>query len=234
MPSLKTLKMTADTWVYLALGSLLLFGGSLVYSWLKDQRIDELKAKAKGHETRAEMWVQNSRKHEENAYQWYLKYDATKKELEQTKKKPVPPKPEPAPSDHQALAADLKLFGLRQEVKIFNADEYNQLHFGDAQIVWEWASQAKRVPELEGVIQNRDQIIEKQSQVVFNLEGAYAEQSQALESSKKGFAEKEAETEAVRNLLSETRKKQRAETVKWWLKAGGAALAGYVVGKQLR
>ena len=71
-------KMNVDTWAYLALGSLLLFGGSLVYSWMKDKRIDELKAKAKEHETRTEMWVQNSRKHEENAYQWYLKYDATK------------------------------------------------------------------------------------------------------------------------------------------------------------
>ena len=228
--------MTANTWALLALGSLLLFGGSLVYSWSKDKRIDELEGKAKEYETRAEMFVQMSRKHEENAYQYALKNQALMLQVEALKNqiKPIPPKPGPAPEVDSKLAADLKVFGLKQDVQIFRADEYNQLHFGDAQLIWTWASEAKRVPILEDGIAQRDAVIEKQSQLVKGLEVQNVETNLALDSTKKAFAEKQAQVETVESILNETKKKQRATEVRWWLKAGGAAVAGYFIGKNLR
>ena len=132
MPSWLSFKMNANTWALLALGSLLLFGGSLVYSWSKDRRIDELEGKAKEYETRAEMFVQMSRKHEENAYQYALKNQALMLQVEALKNqiKPIHPKPGPAPVEDEKLRTDLKMFGLKKEVQLFNADEYNQIHFG--------------------------------------------------------------------------------------------------------
>ena len=227
--------MTANTWAYLALGSLLLFGGSLVYSWLKDKRIDELEGKAKAHETRAEMWIQNARTKEELAYQYQLQNQALALQVASLKEqlKPIPPKPGPVPVDGE-LVANLKMFGLKKEVKLFNADEYNQLHFGDAQLIWTWASEAKRVPSLEDGIVHRDAVIEKQSQLVKGLEVQNVETNLALDSTKKAFAEKQAQVETVESILDETRKKQRATEVRWWLKAGGAAVAGYFLGKNIR
>lgn len=147
---LKSLKLTANTWAYLALGSLLLFGGSLVYSWLKDKRIDRLEGKAKAQETRAEMWTQNARTKEELTPMHQLQNQALALQVASLKEqlKPIPPKPGPVPVDGE-LVANLKMFGLKKEVKLFNADEYNQLHFGDAQLIWTWASEAQRVPSLE-------------------------------------------------------------------------------------
>ena len=236
MPFLKSLKMTADTWAYLALGSLLLFGGSLVYSWSKDKRIDELEGKAKEYETRAEMFVKMSMKHEENAYQYALKNQSLMLQVDALKAqiKPIPPKPGPAPIEDEKMRTDLKMFGLKQEVKLFNADEYNQLHFGDAQLIWTWASEAKRVPGLEDGIVQRDAVIEKQSQLVKGLEVQNVETNLALDSTKKAFAEKQAQVETVESILNETKKKQRATEVRWWLKAGGAAVAGYFLGKNIR
>ena len=129
----RSLKLTANTWAYLALGSLLLFGDSLVYSWLKDKRIDELEGKAKAQETQAEMWIQNARTKEELAYQYHLKNQALALQIASLKEqlKPIPPKPGPVPVDGE-LVANLKMFGLKKEVKLFNVDEYNQIHFGDA------------------------------------------------------------------------------------------------------
>ena len=227
--------MTANTWAYLALGSLLLFGGSLVYSWLKDKRIDELEGKAKAHETRAEMWIQNARTKEELAYQYQLQNQALALQVASLKEqlKPIPPKPGPVPVDGE-LVANLKMFGLKKEVKLFNADEYNQLHFGDAQLIWTWASEAKRVPSLEDGIVHRDAVIEKQSQLVKGLEVQNVETNLALDSTKKAFAEKQAQVETVESILNETKKKQRATEVRWWLKAGGAAAAGYFLGKNIR
>ena len=235
MPFLRSLKLTADTWAYLALGSLLLFGGSLVYSWLKDKRIDELEGKAKAQETRAEMWIQNARTKEELAYQYQLQNQALAIQVASLKEqlKPIPPKPGPVPVDGE-LVANLKMFGLKKEVKLFNADEYNQIHFGDAQLIWTWASEAKRVPALEDGIVHRDAVIEKQSQLVKGLEAQNVETNLALDSTKKAFAEKQAQIETVESILSETKKKQRATEVRWWLKAGGAAVAGYFIGKNLR
>ena len=231
----RSLKLTANTWALLALGSLLLFGGSLVYSWLKDKRIDELEGKAKAQETRAEMWIQNARTKEELAYQYQLQNQALAIQVASLKEqlKPIPPKPGPAPVDGE-LVANLKMFGLKQEVKLFNADEYNQLHFGDAQLIWTWASEAKRVPALEDGIVSRDAVIEKQSQLVKGLEVQNVETNLALDSTKKAFAEKQAQVETVQSILNETKKKQRATEVRWWLKAGGAAVAGYFIGKNLR
>ena len=236
MPSWLNFKMNANTWALLALGSLLMFGDSLVYSWSKDKRIDELEGKAKEYETRAEMFVQMSMKHEENAYQYALKNQALMLQVEALKNqiKPIPPKPGPAPEVDSKLAADLKMFGLKQEVQIFRADEYNQLHFGDAQLIWTWASEAKRVPSLEDGIVQRDAVIEKQSQLVKGLEVQNVETNLALDSTKKAFAEKQAQVETVESILNETKKKQRATEVRWWLKAGGAAVAGYFIGKNLR
>ena len=236
MPFLKSLKMTADTWAYLALGSLLLFGGSLVYSWSKDKRIDELEGKAKEYETRAEMFVKMSMKHEENAYQYALKNQSLMLQVDALKAqiKPIPPKPGPAPIEDEKMRTDLKMFGLKKEVKLFNADEYNQLHFGDAQLIWTWASEAKRVPGLEDGIVQRDAVIEKQSQLVKGLEVQNVETNLALDSTKKAFAEKQAQVETVESILNETKKKQRATEVRWWLKAGGAAVAGYFLGKNIR
>lgn len=236
MPSWLNFKMNADTWALLALGSLLLFGGSLVYSWSKDKRIDELEGKAKEYKTRAEMFVQMSRKHEENAYQYALKNQALMLQVEALKNqiKPILPKPGPAPEVDSKLASDLKMFGLKKDVQIFNADEYNQLHFGDAQLIWSWASEAKRVPSLEDGIAQRDAVIEKQSQLVKGLEVQNVETNLALDSTKKAFAEKQAQVETVESILNETKKKQRATEVRWWLKAGGAAAAGYFIGKNLR
>ena len=227
--------MTANTWAYLALGSLLLFGGSLVYSWLKDKRIDELEGKAKAYETRAEMWIQDAKTKEELAYQYHLKNQALARQVASLKEqlKPIPPKPGPVPVDGE-LVANLKMFGLKKEVKLFNADEYNQLHFGDAQLIWTWASEAKRVPSLEDGIVHRDAVIEKQSQLVKGLEVQNVETNLALDSTKKAFAEKQAQVETVESILNETNKKQRATEVRWWLKAGGAAVAGYFIGKNLR
>ena len=228
-------KMNVDTWAYLALGSLLLFGGSLVYSWLKDKRIDELEGKAKAQETRAEMWIQNARTKEELAYQYQLQNQALALQVASLKEqlKPIPPKPGPVPVDGE-LVANLKMFGLKKEVKLFNADEYNQLHFGDAQLIWTWASEAQRVPALEDGIVRRDAVIEKQSQLVKGLEAQNVETNLALDSTKKAFAEKQAQVETVESILNETKKKQRATEVRWWLKAGGAAVAGYFIGKNLR
>ena len=227
--------MTADTWAYLALGSLLLFGGSLVYSWLKDKRIDELEGKAKAQETRAEMWIQNARTKEELAYQYQRQNQALALQVASLKEqlKPIPPKPGPVPVDGE-LVANLKMFGLKQEVKLFNADEYNQLHFGDAQLIWTWASEAKRVPALEDGIVHRNAVIEKQSQLVKGLEVQNVETNLALDSTKKAFAEKQAQVETVQSILNETKKKQRATEGRWWLKAGGAAVAGYFLGKNIR
>ena len=227
--------MTANTWAYLALGSLLLFGGSLVYSWLKDKRIDELEGKAKAKETLAEMWIQNARTKEELAYQYQLQNQALALQVASLKEqlKPIPPKPGPVPVDGE-LVANLKMFGLKKEVKLFNADEYNQLHFGDAQLIWTWASEAKRVPSLEDGIVKRDAVIEKQSQLVKGLEEQNVETNLALDSTKKAFAEKQAQVETVESILNETKKKQRATEVRWWLKAGGAAVAGYFLGKNIR
>ena len=235
MPFLKSLKLTADTWEYLALGSLLLFGGSLVYSWTKDKRIDELEGKAKAQETRAEMWIQDARTKEELAYQYQLQNQALALQVASLKEqlKPIPPKPGPVPADGE-LVANLKMFGLKKEVKLFNADEYNQLHFGDAQLIWTWASEAKRVPALEDGIVQRDAVIEKQSQLVKGLEAQNVETNLALDSTKKAFAEKQAQVETVESILNETKKKQRATEVRWWLKAGGAVVAGYFIGKNLR
>lgn len=235
MPFLKSLKLTADTWAYLALGSLLLFGGSLVYSRLKDKRIDELEGKVKAHETRAEMWIQNARTKEELAYQYHLKNQALMLQVASLKEqlKPIPPKPGPAPEVDSKLAADLKMFGLKKEVKLFNADEYNQLHFGDAQLIWTWASEAKRVPALEDGIVSRDAVIEKQSQLVKGLEVQNVETNLALDSTKKAFAEKQAQVETVESILNETKKKQRATEVRWWLKVGFAAVAGYCINDML-
>ena len=227
--------MTANTWAYLALGSLLLFGGSLVYSWLKDKRIDELEGKAKAQETRAEMWIQDAKTKEELAYQYQLQNQALALQVASLKEqlKPIPPKPGPVPVDGE-LVANLKMFGLKKEVKLFNADEYNQLHFGDAQLIWTWASEAKRVPSLEDGIVHRDAVIEKQSQLVKGLEVQNVETNLALDSTKKAFAEKQAQVETVESILDETKKKQRATEVRWWLKAGGAAVAGYFLGKNIR
>ena len=231
----RSLKLTANTWAYLALGSLLLFGGSLVYSRVKDKRIDELEGKAKAQETRAEMWIQNARTKEELAYQYQLQNQALAIQVTNLKEqlKPIPPKPGPVPVDGE-LVANLKMFGLKQEVKLFNADEYNQLHFGDAQLIWTWASEAKRVPDLEDGIVHRDAVIEKQSQLVKGLEVQNVETNLALDSTKKAFAEKQAQVETVESILNETKKKQRASEVRWWLKAGGAAVAGYFLGKNIR
>ena len=236
MPFLKSLKLTADTWAYLALGSLLLFGGSLVYSRLKDKRIDELEGKAKAYETRAEMWIQDAKTKEELAYQYHLKNQALMLQVASLKEqlKPIPPKPGPAPEVDSRLASDLKMFGLKKEVQIFNADEYNQLHFGDAQLIWTWASEAKRVPSLEDGIVKRDAVIEKQSQLVKGLEVQNVETNLALDSTKKAFAEKQAQVETVESILNETKKKQRATEVRWWLKVGGAAVTGYFLGKNIR
>lgn len=211
--------MTANTWAYLALGSLLLFGGSLVYSWLNGKRIDELDGKAKAQETRAEMWIQNARTKEELAYQYQLQNQALALQVASLKEqlKPIPPKPGPVPVDGE-LVANLKMFGLKKEVKLFNADEYNQLHFGDAQLIWTWASEAKRVPALEDGIVSRDAVIEKQSQLVKGLEAQNVETNLALDSTKKAFAEKQAQVETVESILNETKKKQRATEVRWWLK----------------
>ena len=227
--------MTANTLAYLALGSLLLFGGSLVYSWTKDKRIDELEGKAKAQETRAEMWIQDARTKEELAYQYQLQNQALALQVASLKEqlKPIPPKPGPVPVDGE-LVANLKMFGLKKEVKLFNADEYNQLHFGDAQLIWTWASEAKRVPALEDGIVQRDAVIEKQSQLVKGLEVQNVETNLALDSTKKAFAEKQAQVETVESILNETKKKQRATEVRWWLKAGGAAVAGYFLGKNFR
>ena len=227
--------MTANTWAYLALGSLLLFGGSLVYSWLKDKRIDELEGKAKAQETRAEMWIQNAKAKEELAYQYQLQNQALALQVASLKEqlKPIPPKPGPVPVDGE-LVANLKMFGLKKEVKLFNADEYNQIHFGDAQLIWTWASEAKRVPALEDGIVHRDAVIEKQSQLVKGLEVQNVETNLALDSTKKAFAEKQAQVETVESILNETKKKRRATEVRWWLKAGGAAVAGYFLGKNIR
>ena len=231
----RSLKLTANTWAYLALGSLLLFGGSLVYSRSKDKRIDELGGKAKAYETRAEMWLQDAKTKEELAYQYHLKNQALMLQVASLKEqlKPIPPKPGPAPEVGSKLAADLKMFGLKQEVRIFNADEYNQLHFGDAQLIWTWASEAKRVPSLEDGIVQRDAVIEKQSQLVKGLEAQNVETNLALDSTKKAFAEKQAQVETVESILNETRKKQRATEVKWWLKVGFAAVAGYCINDML-
>ena len=230
----RSLKLTANTWAYLALGSLLLFGGSLVYSWLKDKRIDELEGKARAQETRAEMWIQNARTKEELAYQYHLQNQALALQVASLKEqlKPIPPKPGPVPVDGE-LVANLKMFGLKKEVKLFNADEYNQLHFGDAQLIWTWASEAQRVPSLEDGIVKRDAVIEKQSQLVKGLEVQNVETNLALDSTKKAFAEKQAQVETVQSILNETKKKQRATEVKWWLKVGFAAVAGYCINDML-
>lgn len=235
MPSWLSFKMNANTWALLALGSLLLFGGSLVYSWSKDKRIDELEGKEKEYETRAEMFVQMSRKHEENAYQYAIKNQALMLQVEALKNqiKPIPPKPGPAPVEDEKLRTDLKMFGLKREVQLFNADEYNQLHFGDAQLIWTWASEAQRVPGLEDEIVKRDAVIEKQSQLVKGLEAQNVETNLALDSTKKAFAEKQAQVETVESILNETKKKQRATEVRWWLKVGFAAVAGYCINDML-
>lgn len=166
----------------------------------------------------------------DEARAWAEASTARVRELEeQLRKKPVPPQPKPAPDTLPELSSVLVNFGLTSDLTILEAQGKTILNRPDALKVYDWASQAARVPGLQEHIAGqgalidglksdgafKDKVIDSQKVVI-----DVTTKELGLTKQQVGVIQKEAVASA------------RAAKIQKWLYAGGALVTGYLVGKK--
>ena len=144
-------------------------------------------------------------------------------------KKPMPPRPKPAPETLPELQTVIVSFGFTPGLTILDSAMPSTLGRPDALKVYDWASQAARIAPLEDRLSASEAVIGGLKQEVaakdavvktsFDALSKTTDQLLLTQEQAKVF-EKQAKVQAKRALLQK------------WLYAGGALLTGYVVAKK--
>ena len=138
----------------------------------------------------------------------------------------VTPKPPPVPNppDPSEAQKDLAREGMEKP---------EALTPKDTGTVWTWCYKAKQVPILEQRSFDLESILVKKDELLAGKDKELEATNLALNNSASAYLERTKQAEALKGALDAAKKEARAKEVKWWLKAGAAALAGYFAGKNL-
>ena len=138
----------------------------------------------------------------------------------------VTPKPPPVPNppDPSEAQKDLAREGMERP---------EALTPKDTGTVWTWCYKAKQVPVLEQRSFDLESLLVKKDELLSGKNKELEATSLALNNSASAYLERTKQAEALKGALDTAKKEARAKEVKWWLKAGVAALAGYFAGKKL-
>ena len=138
----------------------------------------------------------------------------------------VTPKPPPVPNppDPSESQRDLAREGMEKP---------EALTPKDTGTVWTWCYKAKQVPVLEQRSFDLESLLAKKDELLAGKDKELEATNLALNSSASAYLERTKQAEALEGALEAAKKEARAKEVKWWLKAGAVALAGYFAGKNL-
>ena len=138
----------------------------------------------------------------------------------------VTPKPPPAPNppDPSEAQMDLAKEGMERP---------EALTPKDTGTVWTWCYKAKQVPVLEQRSFDLESVLVKKDELLAGKDKELEATNLALSNSASAYLERTKQAKALEGALEAAKKEARAKEVKWWLKAGAAALAGYFAGKSL-
>ena len=138
----------------------------------------------------------------------------------------VTPKPPPVPNPPEPSEAqkDLAREGMEKP---------EALTPKDTGTVWTWCYKAKQVPILEQRSFDLESVLIKKDELLAGKDKELEATNLALNSSASAYLERTKQAKALEGALEAAKKEARAKEVKWWLKAGAAALAGYFAGKNL-
>ena len=138
----------------------------------------------------------------------------------------VTPKPPPVPNppDPSEAQKDLAREGMEKP---------EALTPKDTGTVWTWCYKAKQVPILEQRSFDLESLLVKKDELLAGKNKELEATNLALNDSASAYLERAKQAEALKGALEAAKKEARAKEVKWWLKAGAAALAAYLAGKKL-
>ena len=138
----------------------------------------------------------------------------------------VTPKPPPVPNppDPSEAQKDLAREGMEKS---------EALTPKDTGTVWTWCYRAKQVPILEQRSFDLESVLIKKDELLAGKDKELEATNLALNSSASAYLERTKQAKALEGALESAKKEARAKEVKWWFKAGAAALAGYLAGKSL-
>ena len=138
----------------------------------------------------------------------------------------VTPKPPPVPNppDPSEAQKDLAREGMEKS---------EALTPKDTGTVWTWCYKAKQVPILEQRSFDLESLLVKKDELLAGKDKELEATNLALNSSASAYLERTKQAKALEGALEAAKKEARAKEVKWWFKAGAAALAGYLAGKNL-
>ena len=134
------------------------------------------------------------------------------------------PPPVPNPPDPSEAQKDLAREGMEKS---------EALTPKDTGTVWTWCYKAKQVPILEQRSFDLESVLIKKDELLAGKDKELEATNLALNSSASAYLERTKQAKALEGALEAAKKEARAKEVKWWLKAGAAALAGYFAGKSL-
>ena len=138
----------------------------------------------------------------------------------------VTPKPPPVPNPPDPSEA-------QQDLAREGMEKPEALTAKDTGTVWTWCYKAKQVPILEQRSFDLESVIVKKDELIAGKDKELASADLAIKNSASAYQERTKQAEALRGALAAAKKEARAKEIKWWFKAGAAAIAGYLVGKSL-
>ena len=138
----------------------------------------------------------------------------------------VTPKPPPVPNPPDPSEAQKDLAGEGME-------KPEALTPKDTGTVWNWCYKAKQVPILEQRSFDLESILVKKDELLAGKDKELEATNLALSNSASAYLERTKQAKALEGALDAAKKEARAKEVKWLLKAGAAALAGYFAGKKI-
>lgn len=143
--------------------------------------------------------------------------------LKERKVQPKPEPPPPAPEEAQA----------KRELALAGMERPEVLTPLDTRTVWAWSYKAQKYPLLEKRCFDLEGLNRGKDALIIGLKQENALMDHASKDCTQAYEHKSKEAEAVRGALDAVQKEAKAKEVKWWFKAGGAALAAYLAGKHL-
>jgi FtsZ-binding cell division protein ZapB len=140
----------------------------------------------------------------------------------------VPPKPGPAPTEDAVLVSDLKAAGV--EFKPLTGTLFSTER-SSLPVVWTWNKQALRVPALEEKLAATEQVALKFEDSANGYKAEVNTANKMLSAADKREALRIEQEKNLNDQVKTEHKKFIAAQTNGWLKAGGALLGGYFIGK---
>lgn len=141
----------------------------------------------------------------------------------------TPPPPGPTPDDNK-VKLDLENAGLKFDWSKVST----QLLPQDGGLIWKWQQEAANGPVLRQKISGYEELTGAQSKL---LDGKEREIGLLNLGTQNLTLALDAQTKRAENLnqaVKACESARRDERIKWWLKVGGAAAAGYFVGRAIK